>query len=72
MNIIGSHHCEADKPIIINNRSSGAVQYRVEFPGAGSVRFMVQPGARFEIEGRGVVNIYPEDVLPGGVSLVTD
>lgn len=69
MNIISTSRIEAGAPMVINNHSTTAVFYRVEFTTAGWVRFVVLPGASFEISGQGgVVNIYIEDQMPGGIA----
>lgn len=69
MNIISTSRIEAGAPLIVNNHSITAVNYRVEFAAAGWVRFVVLPGASFEIAGEGgVVNIYIEDQVPGGIA----
>jgi hypothetical protein len=69
MGIISTTHPAAGESTVINNHSATAVHYRVEFVGAGWVRFVVLPGGTFEISGdQGVVNIYIEDQAPGGLS----
>ena len=69
MNIISTSHLVKGQPLTINSHSITATHYRVEFSGAGWVRFVVLPGGSFVIAGEpGVVNVYIEDQVPGGIA----
>jgi hypothetical protein len=55
----------------LNNHRGNAVRYTVDFVGTGSVVFTVLPGGSFDLIGLGgVINIYIEDIAPGGIAPV--
>lgn len=69
MTIIGSFRPIIGETTTIINHSATAVFYRVEFAGAGSVKFIVLPGASFDLVALdGVINVNIDEVTPGGIA----